>query len=68
MPDYSSNGHGGNKDLRANLENKGSGYADNFQYTILEIADIHASNEEVLQRETYWKNVLCSKEHGYNAN
>jgi hypothetical protein len=66
--DYSCNGHGGNRDLKNILSEKGEDYSANFQYTILEIADTHASVDDILQRESYWKNVLCSREHGFNAN
>ena len=65
--DYSNNGHGGNKDLSASLKKEGTAYANNFQYSILEIADTHASLEDILQREAHWKRVLCSVNHGYNG-
>lgn len=66
--DYVKNGHGGNQDLKALLECKGVDYRVNFQYAILEIADSHASDEYILQRESYWKNVLRTREFGYNSN
>ena len=66
--EYSDNGHGGNKELSALLKEKGSKYSKNFQYSILEIADTHASTDDVLNRESHWKNILCSKNHGYNGN
>jgi len=66
--DYSASGHGGNKELIAILKTHGSEYSSNFQYSILEIADTHTSTNDVLDRESYWKNVLCSREYGYNAN
>lgn len=66
--EYSLNGHGGNKELKRLLNEKGSNYSWNFQYSILEIADTHSGNEDILSRESFWKDVLCSREHGYNAN
>ncbi len=66
--EYSENGHGGNTELLALLKEKGNNYSSNFQYSILEIADTHASSNDVLEREVHWKNILCSKLHGYNAN
>jgi len=66
--EYAENGHGGNKELVALLKEKGSRYSDNFQYSVLEIADTHASVNDVLSRESYWKDILCSRQHGYNAN
>ena len=65
---YAENGHGGNRELMAVLSEKGKGYSDNFQYAILEIADTHTSINDVLERESYWKDVFCSRQHGYNAN
>lgn len=65
---YAENGHGGNRELIAVLSDKGKDYSDNFQYTVLEIADTHTSTNDVLERESYWKDVLCSRQHGYNAN
>jgi hypothetical protein len=66
--EYAENGHGGNKELKTLLKEKGIRYSDNFQYSILEIADTHASTNDVLNRESYWKDILCSRQHGYNAN
>ena len=66
---YSSSGHGGNKELRILLEREGNQYANNFRFGVLEIADTHASNDDVLKRESYWKDLLLSRApHGYNAN
>lgn len=66
--DYAANGHGGNNELRLLLKERGEGYAQHFQYALLEIADTHTTNEEVLARESHWKQVFGSREHGYNAN
>ncbi len=66
---YSATGHGGDKKLRQLLEVKGSDYvAKNFQFGILEIADTNASDDDVLKRESRWKELLLTREHGYNAN
>lgn len=66
--DYAKDGHGGNKELRALLKEKGSGHKKNLQYAILEIADTHSTDDQIRSRETYWKTVLRSKEYGYNSN
>lgn len=63
---YSNNGHGGNKYLMAVLKEKGEDYVKNFQYTVIEIADTHASNKDILERESYWKEVLRTSDFGYN--
>ncbi len=66
--DYADNGHGGNRELVVLLSEKGPEYSNNFQYSVLEIADTHTSAADVLARESYWKDILCSREYGYNAN
>lgn len=66
--DYVNSGHGGNQELRSVLKDRGQDHVENFQYSILEIADPHAAEEAVLERESYWKHALQSREHGYNGN
>ena len=66
--EYSQNGHGGNKELKKILNENGKSYSNNFQYSILEIADTHSSNEDILARESFWKDILCSRTYGYNGN
>lgn len=41
---------------------------DNFRYAIIENFNARVDDEHILQREAYWKRVLCSREFGYNAN
>ena len=65
---YVTSGHGGNQELRYLLKNKLRDYCSNFQYSILEIADSHATEDFILERESYWKDVLMSRKYGYNAN
>lgn len=65
---YASSGHGGNVELRAVLAEKGSEHVKHFQYSILEIADTHASDDYVRERESYWKEALLSRRFGYNKN
>lgn len=64
---YAKNGHGGNVELRKLLETEGLQYAHNFQYTILEIADTHASETDILRRETHWMNALQTRRFGLNG-
>ena len=66
--EYVANGHGGNKELKALLQVNGLDYKNYFQYSILEIADTHSSDDYILQREKYWKDVLRTREFGYNSN
>jgi hypothetical protein len=65
---YSVNGHGGNKELKRLLEEEGTAYASNFQYGVLEIADAHTGVEQILSRESHWKDLLQTRAHGLNEN
>ena len=65
---YAKNGHGGNAELRSLLNEEGSTHADNFQYSILEVCDLNASDEFILGRESHWKAVLRTREYGLNRN
>jgi hypothetical protein len=47
---YAENGHGGNVELKALLAAVGPEYVKHFQYSILEIADTHASDGDILAR------------------
>lgn len=63
---YSASGHGGNKQLVRLLEEYGPAKARDFRFSILEIADVHASKNEILQRESHWQRILMSRAHGLN--
>lgn len=64
--DYATNGHGGNKYLKALLAEHGPAYASHFQYAILEIADTHASEQDIQAREQHWMRVLGTRAFGLN--
>jgi len=64
---YAKDGHGGNVKLKKLLKAKGEGHKVNFQYSILEIADTHASDADILARESYWMRALGSRVHGLNG-
>lgn len=64
---YSKSGHGGNIELKKLLQNS-LHRSQEFSFSILEIADIHTSSEQILSRESHWKTVLQTREHGLNAN
>jgi len=66
--DYANSGHGGNKELRDLLKQKGNAYAENFRFAILEVCDLNANDKYVISRETHWKRVLQTIEFGYNKN
>jgi hypothetical protein len=65
---YTKIGDGGNKELTALLLEKGADHASNFLFSILEICDLISTKDEVLARESHWKNILLSREFGYNGN
>ncbi len=66
--EYSISGHGDNKDLKSLLKTKGTEHSSRFQFSILEVCDLSFSTEQIIERESHWKNVLCSREFGLNAN
>jgi hypothetical protein len=68
--EYSETGHGNDKNLKSVLQQEGTDYSNNFQFSILETANINASIDEIRNREIHWKNALCSHESygGYNGN
>lgn len=69
--DKLENGEYPNKLLRELVQEKGMKYIEkNFQYSILETFEDDASDEFIISRESYWKDMLLSrdKKFGYNAN
>lgn len=65
---YAATGHGGNEELKRLLHGDGISRANNFQFSILEIADIHEGDQDIIRRKTHWKRVLLSRAHGLNSN
>lgn len=60
---------GGNNKLKQLKAEKGRQYIiDNFQYSILEIFDTKTKIEDIISRESYWKRVPATREHGLNDN
>ena len=66
--EYAKSGHGGNKELRQILKAEGDQYAMNFQFALVEVCDINSGSDYIISRECHWKNVLLSREFGYNHN
>jgi hypothetical protein len=64
---YANSGHGGNRELRALLKATPE-QSTNWRFSILELADVTASDETVQARESHWKNILVTRRHGLNAN
>ena len=68
---YVADGHGGNKYLKAIVDNTAQGMdyvMKNFQYSILENYNASVDKHIILEREAWWKETLGSKAHGLNAN
>lgn len=65
---YALTFHGGNKDLRALFNLRGSDGFGTFRYSILETFHLGVSQESVLSAETRWKERLLSRAYGYNSN
>ena len=65
--DYVETGHGGNaelKDLVGDLDYCRA----NFRFALLEYLPSRTEDDTVIARETHWKNVLLTREHGLNQN
>lgn len=65
---YAETTHGKNKELRDLLDKEGDRYANHFLFTMLEVVDLNASKEYVTTRECHWKDVLLTRQYGYNSN
>ena len=67
---YAENGHGGNKELKALVEERGLDYVkNNFRYSILDIYKSTTDDETIIARESWWKEILLTRgDYGYNAN
>lgn len=66
---YAADGHGGNIELRELVKQQGLDYVkDNFQYSILENYNARMDDGYILKRESWWKETLCTRTHGYNKN
>lgn len=66
---YIQSGHAGNKKLLDLVGRSGRNYLrDNFSYALLEYWPTRVDEDHVLDRESYWKDVFGTREHGYNFN
>jgi hypothetical protein len=51
------------------IDHEGREYARmNLRFALLEFWSMRTSDEHVLAREAYWKDVLLSRKFGYNKN
>lgn len=66
---YSANLHGNNVKLRELAGKMGSEYMlKNMRFSLLEFWSERTPDQEVLNRETYWKEVLLTRTFGLNGN
>ena len=66
---YAADGHGWNVELRELVKQQGLDYVkENFQYSILENYNARMDDGYILKRESWWKETLCTRTHGYNKN
>jgi hypothetical protein len=62
---YVKNGHGGNVGLKALSFDY---IKKNFRYSILDIYKSSIDDQAIIERESWWKEVLQSRKYGYNEN
>jgi len=62
---YVSTGHGNNKELKTLTKEHIQKY---FRYSILDIFKAKYTDAEIIERESWWKNILQTRRFGYNAN
>lgn len=61
--------HGGNVGLQELLDEKGEEYyRTHLRFALLEYWSMRTDDEHVLQRESYWKDVLHARSLGHNKN
>ncbi len=67
---YIGTGHGWNDELTTIINDKGYSYAENnFKLSLLEYRPMKTDDKEIINRESYWKEVLLSRgNYGYNKN
>lgn len=66
---YTKTLHGDNVALRALVQDKGTDYAlQNLRFALLEFWSNRTKDQDVIDRETYWKQVLMSRTFGNNRN
>ena len=58
----------GNKDFKKLKKLNKDYIINNFRYSILEIFDFKTNDEEIIEREHFWIDVLDTRKHGMNNN
>jgi hypothetical protein len=66
---YAATLHGDNVGLKAHLAAKGEDYfRKSMRFALLEFWSMRTDDQHVIDRETYWKEVLLSRSLGHNKN
>jgi hypothetical protein len=66
---YAETLHGGNVGLKVLLQEKGEEYyRSNMRFALLEYWAMRTDDHHVLERESYWKEVLHARSLGHNKN
>lgn len=66
---YASNSHGGNVALRKEFGIEATPERrHDLCFSVLEIADLSATEDDINRRESHWKAILLTRDHGYNRN
>jgi len=66
---YIETGHGWNDELTRLINKEGIKYArENFKFSILEYRSMKTDDDTIINRESYWKDVLLTEQFGYNKN
>ena len=66
---YAATLHGGNVGLKELVEEKGEEYyRSNMRFALLEYWSMRTDDAHVLERESYWKEVLHARSLGHNKN
>jgi len=66
---YMGTGHGWNDELTKLISEKSIKYArENFRLSLLEVMSMPTPDDSIIVRESHWKNVLLTREFGYNKN
>ena len=66
--EYAKNGHGNNKLLKETISKNGKEYSSNFTFSILEIFGLNTMDDEIINKESFWKERLLTRKFGYNEN
>jgi hypothetical protein len=66
---YINTCHGWDEQLITLIKKNGENYArENLKFSILEVFALYETNNQIIQRENYWKEKLMTRVFGYNSN